>query len=101
MSWLMASVYDRFMRATERACLQDWRGELLRDLSGDVLEIGAGTGANLAHYPRAVARLVLTDPDRFMFAIVHHRPTAERVPVGRAFYQRNDSVFSTVSRHEV
>lgn len=69
----MASVYDRFMRATERACLQDWRGELLGGVSGDVLEIGAGTGANLAHYPGGVTRLVLTDPDRFMIAKLEAR----------------------------
>lgn len=64
----MAFAYDRFMRASERACLDAWRHELLAGLSGDVLEIGAGTGANLAHYPAAVTRLVLTELDPFMRA---------------------------------
>jgi hypothetical protein len=31
-SFLMAAIYDRFMDATEQACLQRWRGELLADL---------------------------------------------------------------------
>ena len=72
-SWVMALVYDRVMRAAERACLDGWRLELLGGLSGDVLEIGAGTGANVPHYPPSVRRLVLTDPDRFMFAKLEDR----------------------------
>jgi ubiquinone/menaquinone biosynthesis C-methylase UbiE len=63
MGWVMAKIYDRFMRASEEACLQAWRGELLASVTGDVLEIGAGTGANLAHYDRALGRLVLAEPD--------------------------------------
>jgi len=66
MSWLMATVYDRFMRVSEEACLARWRGELLRDLSGEVLEVGAGTGVTLAHYPKTLARLVLCEPDPHM-----------------------------------
>jgi len=66
MSWLMAAVYDRFMRRSEEACLAQWRAELLRDLSGAVLEVGAGTGVTLPHYPKPVARLVLCEPDAHM-----------------------------------
>jgi ubiquinone/menaquinone biosynthesis C-methylase UbiE len=67
MSLLMAAIYDRFMRSTERACFEAWRRELLSPLTGDVLEIGAGTGRNLDHYPR-LDRLVLAEPDRHMRA---------------------------------
>jgi ubiquinone/menaquinone biosynthesis C-methylase UbiE len=66
MSWLMAAVYDAFMRGSEEACLGEWRAELLRDLAGEVLEVGAGTGATLEHYPRSVTRLVLCEPDPHM-----------------------------------
>jgi ubiquinone/menaquinone biosynthesis C-methylase UbiE len=66
MSWLMAAVYDRFMRGSEEACLAQWRAELLRDLSGAVLEVGAGTGVTLPHYPKSIARLVLSEPDAHM-----------------------------------
>jgi ubiquinone/menaquinone biosynthesis C-methylase UbiE len=65
MSWLMAAIYDRFMRDMERECGSAWRSELLGDLRGDVLEIGAGTGRNLDHY-RQVQRLVLAEPDVHM-----------------------------------
>lgn len=66
MSWLTAAVYDRFMRVSEQACLAQWRADLLRELSGEVLEVGAGTGATLALYPKSVTRLVVCEPDRHM-----------------------------------
>jgi ubiquinone/menaquinone biosynthesis C-methylase UbiE len=66
MSWLMAAVYDRFMRVSEEACLGKWRAELLRDLAGEVLEVGAGTGSTLGLYPKAVTRLVMCEPDPHM-----------------------------------
>src|SRR5437879_9920444 len=66
MSWLMAAVYDRCMRGSEEACLAQWRAELLRDLSGAVLEVGAGTGVTLPHYPKSIARVVLCEPDAHM-----------------------------------
>jgi ubiquinone/menaquinone biosynthesis C-methylase UbiE len=65
-SRLLAAIYDPFMRATERACLSGWRRELLAGLTGRVVEIGAGTGVNLEHYPESVSELVLTEPDRHM-----------------------------------
>ena len=66
MGRLIASVYDRLTHASETACLQQWRGELLGDLGGQVLEVGAGTGLNLPYYPLALVRLVLSEPDRHM-----------------------------------
>lgn len=62
----MARIYDRFMAATEQACLARWRGELLADLRGEVLEVGAGTGANLPYYSAAVENLVLSEPEPAM-----------------------------------
>jgi ubiquinone/menaquinone biosynthesis C-methylase UbiE len=73
MSRFMSLIYDRFMRASERACLEEWRSELLADLSGSILEIGAGTGANLPRYPASVKRLVLVDDDRHMLAKLEER----------------------------
>lgn len=62
----MAAIYDRFMERSEQACLRAWRRELLSDLRGDVLEIGAGTGANLPYYGRGVTRLIAVEPDPHM-----------------------------------
>lgn len=66
MSRLFAAVYDRLLAASEEACLAGWREELLSGLSGTVVEVGAGTGLNLAHYPSTVERLVLAEPSEPM-----------------------------------
>jgi SAM-dependent methyltransferase len=59
-SWLGARLYDAMMARGEGAFMGQWRGELLGDLDGQVLELGAGTGANLGHYPPGV-ELTLTE----------------------------------------
>lgn len=74
MSWLMAVLYDLTLRTSEDAGLRAWRRELLQDLSGEVLEVGAGTGLNLPHYGPAVRRLVLLEPDRHMRAKLRRKP---------------------------
>lgn len=66
MGRITAAIYDRLMRRTEAACLGQWRADLLCGLAGHVLEVGAGTGASLPHYPRSVSRLVLSEPDPHM-----------------------------------
>ncbi len=66
LSRLMARYYDATMRGMEGACLARWRKGMLRNLRGEVLEIGAGTGVNLPYYGAGVSRLVLTEPDPYM-----------------------------------
>jgi ubiquinone/menaquinone biosynthesis C-methylase UbiE len=80
MSRLFAAIYDPFMGSAERACLGRWRTELLAEAAGDVLEIGAGTGANLPFYPSTVSRLVLTEPDADMLAKLAPRMTLCAAP---------------------
>jgi ubiquinone/menaquinone biosynthesis C-methylase UbiE len=77
---LGAWVYDWTLSDAETACLSDWRHALLSVAHGDVLEIGAGTGANLVHYPPAVRRLVLAEPDAGMRARLK-RKVGERAEV--------------------
>jgi ubiquinone/menaquinone biosynthesis C-methylase UbiE len=66
MSFLSAFFYDRCLATAEEACLREWRQELLGQVSGHVLEIGAGTGANIDFYPETVVRLVMSEPDKNM-----------------------------------
>ncbi len=63
---LFAAFYDRIVAGNERAGFEDRRAELLAGARGATVEIGAGTGLNLHHYPAAVTDLVLTEPERHM-----------------------------------
>jgi ubiquinone/menaquinone biosynthesis C-methylase UbiE len=60
---LIPLVYDRVVRGLEEGGLAARRRALLADATGWVLEVGAGTGLNLPHYPEHVTRLVLADPN--------------------------------------
>ncbi len=62
-SFLIAKTYDYAMRSTEKRCLKQWRNELLTHARGDLLEIGAGTGVNLPHFPNNISSLTLSEPD--------------------------------------
>src|SRR5437016_5013725 len=63
---VFAALYDRMVAVNERAGFDDRRAALLTGARGATLEIGAGTGLNLEHYPAAVTELVLTEPDPHM-----------------------------------
>lgn len=58
-----AATYDRQMAKVEKAGLRAHREALLRHAEKRVLEIGAGTGGNLAYYGPAVASLTMTEPE--------------------------------------
>ncbi len=58
--------YDRVMASTEAAGLGERRRQLLAGAHGDVLEIGGGTGANLAFFPEAVRSLTVVEPEAAM-----------------------------------
>jgi ubiquinone/menaquinone biosynthesis C-methylase UbiE len=63
---IFAAMYDPMSRGSEEAGLRDLRRGLLAEAGGSVLEIGAGTGANLAHYDGRVESLVFTEPEPAM-----------------------------------
>src|SRR5216110_1387856 len=63
---IFAAVYDPMSRASEEAGVRDMRHGLLAEAGGSVLEIGAGTGANLAHYDESIESLVFTEPEPAM-----------------------------------
>jgi ubiquinone/menaquinone biosynthesis C-methylase UbiE len=70
---LFAMVYDRQMAKTEKAGLGSWRRDLISHAAGDVVEIGAGTGANVALYGPAVTSLTLTEPEKPMLRRLEQR----------------------------
>jgi SAM-dependent methyltransferase len=77
---LFAALYDHVMGPAERAGLALRRARLLAAASGRVLEVGAGTGANLAHY-REVESVTLLEPDGAMRRRLEVAAAGAAVPV--------------------
>lgn len=103
---VFATFYDRVMSASEHHGLGEHREHLLAGARGRVLEIGAGTGVNLAHYPQTgIDALVLTEPEAPMArrledhaAGAHRdsqvlRASADALPFGDASF---DTVVATL-----
>ena len=62
---IFAALYDLICASKERRWMGGRRRRLLAGARGAVLEIGGGTGANLAYY-RDVDRVTIAEPDPFM-----------------------------------
>jgi ubiquinone/menaquinone biosynthesis C-methylase UbiE len=69
---LFARVYDVAMAGPESAGLRSLRQGLLTAAEGRVLEIGAGSGANIPFYSPAVETLTLTEPEVPMLRRLRH-----------------------------
>ena len=98
---IFAAGYDRLMAGTEKAGLSERRQSLLADARGRVLEIGGGTGANLAFYGADVEEIVVTEPEEPMARRLEHKlGTAHRpVRIVRASAEQlpfEDASFDTV-----
>jgi ubiquinone/menaquinone biosynthesis C-methylase UbiE len=72
-----AATYERQIKKSEKAGLTALRAGLLAQAAGRVLEIGGGTGANLAHYGPAVESLTITEPEVPMLKRLERRARAE------------------------
>jgi ubiquinone/menaquinone biosynthesis C-methylase UbiE len=59
---VFAMTYDRQIARSEKAGLRAFREDLLVGAQGHVIEIGGGTGANLACYGPGVESLTITEP---------------------------------------
>lgn len=82
---LFTRIYDPILALGERSGMRDLRRRTLARATGDVLEIGAGTGLNLPHYPSAVGTLTLADPEPSMVARL--RTVAGSSPLAPAVVQ--------------
>jgi ubiquinone/menaquinone biosynthesis C-methylase UbiE len=78
-SRFFAATYDRQMAKVEKAGLRAHRETVLASATGQVLEIGAGTGGNLAFYGPSVESLTLTEPEIPMLRRLE-RKVRERSP---------------------
>jgi SAM-dependent methyltransferase len=78
---LYAAVYDRMCAPAEAAGLAQRRRSLLAGAEGRVLEVGGGTGRNLAYYPSELTSLVVLEPDGAMRRRLMERAGACAFPV--------------------
>lgn len=76
-----AERYDASYAAVERSFLADLRARLIEPLTGCVVEIGAGTGANVPHYGAvsAITRVDLVEPIGSMRDLLALRVAQARV----------------------
>jgi ubiquinone/menaquinone biosynthesis C-methylase UbiE len=70
---MFARFYDRALKATEENGLGAMRAKLLAEARGRVVEIGAGTGANVDLYGDGIEDLTLVEPDPHMAAQLRKR----------------------------
>jgi ubiquinone/menaquinone biosynthesis C-methylase UbiE len=63
---LFARLYERLAPKMEDEGAADHRRELLAGLEGRVIEVGAGTGINFAHYPDAVSEVLAVEPEPYL-----------------------------------
>jgi SAM-dependent methyltransferase len=76
-----ATVYDPFLWAGERTGLREQRTRLLERSTGCTIEIGAGTGLNLPHYPDDLDELIVAEPDAAMRKQLARRSSSLNRPV--------------------
>ena len=74
---IFAATYDQQIKGAEKAGLAAMRQALVSQASGEVLEIGGGTGANLAHYGPGVTALTITEPEAPMLKRLQRRVQEE------------------------
>jgi SAM-dependent methyltransferase len=63
---IFARMYRRIAAEAEGKGASEHRDELLAGLSGRVIEVGAGTGLNFAHYPETVTEVVAVEPEPYL-----------------------------------
>lgn len=67
-------IFPRLLELSmQGASMTEYRRQLLSGVTGDVLEIGFGTGLNLPHYSADVTSLTTIDPNEGMGAIARKR----------------------------
>ena len=76
---IFARFYARAAPAMEAAGFAEYRQRLLDGLSGEVMEVGVGTGLSFPFYPAEVTRVVAVEPEPALRDLAVR--AAERAPV--------------------
>jgi ubiquinone/menaquinone biosynthesis C-methylase UbiE len=75
---ILPHVLDWFM---DREVLAKYRKLLLAEARGQVLEVGFGTGVNLAYYPSSIPKITALDANPGMARLARKRIQSARMPV--------------------
>lgn len=78
---LFARVYRRFGTAAEAKGAAAHRDQLLADLTGRVIEVGAGHGLNFPHYPSSVTEVVAVEPEPYLREHAQLAAAAAKIPI--------------------
>lgn len=98
MAFYTDQVFPRIMnRAMNTAHTREIRARVCRDLAGEVLEIGFGSGLNLPHLPPSVRRLHAVDPSVGGARLATTRISESPVPVELAGLDGQDLPFPDAS----
>jgi SAM-dependent methyltransferase len=66
------------------ADLGRWRAQVATGLTGDLLEIGFGSGLNIEFYPSGVERVLAVEPSTTALRIARKRMAGSRIPIEQA-----------------
>jgi ubiquinone/menaquinone biosynthesis C-methylase UbiE len=78
---LFARFFLRAVPAMDRGGMAEHRRTLLADAAGDVVEVGAGSGANFLHYPATVARVTAVEPEPTLRKAAQRSAAEASVPI--------------------
>jgi ubiquinone/menaquinone biosynthesis C-methylase UbiE len=78
---IFARMYRRIADEAEEKGASDHRDELLAGLSGRVIEVGAGTGLNFAHYPATVRQVLAIEPESYLRGVAEAAVADVHVPI--------------------
>lgn len=78
---LFARAYACSTPAMDRAGAAEHRRRLLMRLTGRVIEVGAGDGANFDHYPAEVTSVLAVEPEQYLRGRAQQRAARAPVPI--------------------
>jgi|SRR5215472_3452089 len=78
---VFARAFPAMSRAMEAGGIAERREGLLAGLTGDVIDIGVGTGPSFRHYPATVTRVLAVEPEPRLRALAAAAAQAGPVPV--------------------
>lgn len=94
---VFTAIYDPLLAWGEHAGMRKLRRDVLSAATGDVLELGAGTGLNLDAYPPTVTSLTLTEPEPSMVKRLQQLDAHPRVvQAGAENLPFDENAFDTV-----